>query len=74
MVNNEVWANETRENSIYFDGLRSNTVYELKVFIRTQKDFNVRRFLLVGFTTKHEGKSTADTVDHSTPVQMFTRV
>lgn len=47
---------ETKQNYVSFDGLQSNTAYELKVFTKTYVGINAEHFLLIGFTTKHDGK------------------
>ncbi|XP_025407449.1 uncharacterized protein LOC112681404, partial [Sipha flava] len=48
--------NETKENNIYIDNLKSNTFYELNVFIKTNYGLNTEYFLAINFKTKNESK------------------
>eukprot|EP00102_Acyrthosiphon_pisum_P016610 XP_008187621.2 PREDICTED: uncharacterized protein LOC100570673 [Acyrthosiphon pisum] len=45
---------ETKNNYISFNELKSNTAYELKVFIKTHFGYNPEHFLLTNFKTKFE--------------------
>ncbi|XP_001948568.2 uncharacterized protein LOC100163240 [Acyrthosiphon pisum] len=45
---------ETKNNYISFNELKSNTAYELKVFIKTHFGYNPEHFLLANFKTKLE--------------------
>ncbi|XP_060872815.1 uncharacterized protein LOC132946770 [Metopolophium dirhodum] len=45
---------ETKNNYITFNELKSNTAYELKVFIKTHFGYNPEHFLLTNVTTKLE--------------------
>ncbi|XP_060872331.1 uncharacterized protein LOC132946371 [Metopolophium dirhodum] len=45
---------ETKNNYISFNELKSNTNYELKVFIKTHFGYNPEHFLLTNFKTKLE--------------------
>lgn len=49
-------VNETKRNSFTFDTLKTNTTYEMKVFIKTNIGYNPEHFLLISFTTKHESE------------------
>ncbi|KAE9526207.1 hypothetical protein AGLY_013838 [Aphis glycines] len=53
-VDNILQVKETKNNYISFNDLKSNTPYELKVFIKTHIGYNPEHFLLVNFTTKFE--------------------
>lgn len=59
-MNNTFQTKETTRNYIFFDDLKPNTPYELKVFINTHVDLNVEHFLLISFTTKYAGKFITD--------------
>lgn len=56
-MENSVQTLETKQNYISFDNLKSNTVYELKVFIETLNGYNPERYLFANFTTKFESES-----------------
>ncbi|CAI6359203.1 unnamed protein product [Macrosiphum euphorbiae] len=45
---------ETKNNYVSFNELKSNTTYELKVFIKTHFGYNPDHFLLTNFKTKFE--------------------
>ncbi|CAI6352820.1 unnamed protein product [Macrosiphum euphorbiae] len=45
---------ETKNNYVSFNELKSNTAYELKVFIKTHFGYNPDHFLLTNFKTKFE--------------------
>ncbi|XP_025196649.1 uncharacterized protein LOC112595599 [Melanaphis sacchari] len=49
--NNYLQVKETKQNNILFDNLKSNTQYELKVFIKTHNGYNPEHFLFINFTT-----------------------
>lgn len=43
---------ETKKNNIFIDFLKSNTSYELKVFIKTHTGYNPEYYLFINFTTE----------------------
>lgn len=55
---NELRINETELNHFTFDQLKSNTSYELKVFIQTHVGYNVNHSLITNFTTKTKSESS----------------
>ncbi|XP_060854158.1 tenascin-like isoform X2 [Rhopalosiphum padi] len=62
-VDDILQVRETKNTYISFNDLKSNTTYELKVFIKTHISYNPEHFLLVNFTTKFENlKSIEDLV------------
>lgn len=52
MSDNTVITRETKKKNILINNLKSNTSYELKVFIRTHVGFNPERYLFTNFTTE----------------------
>lgn len=52
MSNNTLETRETKKTFIFIDGLKSNTSYELKVFIKTHVGYNSAHYLFTNFTTK----------------------
>ncbi|KAL4085361.1 hypothetical protein QTP88_027220 [Uroleucon formosanum] len=53
-VDDIIQIRETKNNYISFNDLRSNTAYELKVFVKTHFSYNSEHFLFTNFTTKVE--------------------
>ncbi|XP_029345320.1 neural cell adhesion molecule L1 isoform X2 [Acyrthosiphon pisum] len=53
-VDDVLQMRETKNNYISFNDLKTNTTYELKVFIKTHFGYNLEHFLLTNFKTKLE--------------------
>lgn len=52
MENNSTIIKETKQKYFCFDDLRSNTKYEVKIFIYNNIGYNSEQFLLINFRTK----------------------
>ncbi|XP_060847647.1 uncharacterized protein LOC132927184 [Rhopalosiphum padi] len=50
--NNYLQVKETKKNNILIENLKSNTQYELKVFIKTHVGYTPENFLFINFTTE----------------------
>lgn len=54
MNDNTSTIRETKQNHINLNNLKSNTNYEVRIFVHNTDEYNPERYLFVDFKTKSE--------------------